>query len=64
MNWAYDSLGQGALGKRSWQDGMLVGGHRFEDASDDIGNRKMAGRGGDRECIPHSGTDPVKQVAF
>jgi hypothetical protein len=56
MNWAYDSLGQVASGKRCCQDGTPVAGQQFEYAFDDIGNRKMAGRGRDHQCIPHSGT--------
>jgi hypothetical protein len=57
-NWAYDSLGQVASGKGLWKDGTPVAGQQFEYAYDDIGNRKMAGRGGDRGWIPHFGTDP------
>ena len=52
INWASDNLGQVASGKRCWQDGSPAAGQQFEYASDDIGNRKMAGRGGDHECIP------------
>src|ERR1035437_2549037 len=53
---AHDSLGQVPSGKRSWQHGTPVAGQQFEYAFDDIGNRKTAGRGGDHECIPSSGS--------
>ena len=59
MSWAYDSLSQVALGKRCSQHGTPVAGQQFEYAFDDIGNGKTAGRGGDDECIPDSGIDPV-----
>ena len=56
MNWANDSLGQVASGKRFWQVNTPVAGQQFEYAFDDIGNRKTAGQGGDHQCIPNSGT--------
>jgi hypothetical protein len=56
-NWVYDNLGQATSGKRFWQAGTLVAGQQFEYAFDDIGNRKTAGRGGDHEFTPNSGTD-------
>jgi hypothetical protein len=58
MNCAYDSLGQVSSGKGVWQDGTPVAGQQFECAFDDIDNPKRAGRGGDHECIPNTGTDP------
>jgi len=43
----YDALGQVISGKRYWSDGTPVAGQQFEYGFDDIGNRKMARRGGD-----------------
>jgi len=60
MNWAYDNLGQVASDKRCWQGGTPVAGQQFAYAYDDIGNRRTAGRGGDRQCIPHSGIDGAR----
>jgi hypothetical protein len=57
MNWAYDNLGQVASGKRCQHDDTPVAGQQFEYAFDDIAIRKTAGRGGNHECIPNSGTD-------
>jgi hypothetical protein len=56
MNWACDNLGRVASSRRCWQDGTPVAGQPFEYAFDDVGNRKMASRGRDHQCIPHSGT--------
>jgi hypothetical protein len=56
MNWAYDNLGQVASGKRFWQDGTPAAGQRFEYAFVDLGHWRTAGRGGDHEHIPNSGT--------
>jgi hypothetical protein len=57
-NYQYDNTGQVSSGKRCLQDGAPVAGRQFESAFEDIGNRKTAGRGGDGQCIPHSGIDP------
>jgi hypothetical protein len=62
MNWPYANLGQGASGKRSWQDGTPAPSQQFKYAFDDIGSRQTAGRGGDHECIPNSGTEPFAVV--
>ncbi len=43
----YDALGQVISGKRYWSDGTPVAGQQFEYGFDDIGNRKVARRGGD-----------------
>ena len=46
-NYAYDSLGQVTSGKRAWSNGAPVAGEQFEYGFDTIGNRQVAGRGGD-----------------
>ena len=43
----YDFQGQVISGKRYWWDGTPVAGQQFEYGFDDIGNRKVARRGGD-----------------
>jgi len=45
--YTYDALGQVISGKRYWSDGTPVAGQQFEYGFDDIGNRKVARRGGD-----------------
>jgi RHS repeat-associated protein len=45
---AYDSLGQLTSGKKYWNDGAPVAGQQFEYGFDDIGNRTIAGHGGDQ----------------
>ena len=40
-------MGQVISGKRYWSDETPVAGQQFEYGFDDIGNRKMARRGGD-----------------
>ena len=44
----YDALGQLIRGQRFWPDGTPVLGQQFEYGFDDIGNRTVAVRGGDR----------------
>ena len=44
----YDSLGQVTSGKKYWGDGTPVAGQQSEYAFDDIGNRTLAGEGGDQ----------------
>jgi hypothetical protein len=56
MKWAYDSLGHVASDKRCWQAGAPVVGQQFEYPSEDIDDRKTAGRGGGCQRIPNSGT--------
>ncbi len=43
----YDRLGQVIAGRKYWSDGTPVAGQQFEYGFDDIGNRKVARRGGD-----------------
>ena len=43
----YDALGWVTSGQTCWSDGMPVAGQQFEYGFDDIGNRKVARRGGD-----------------
>jgi YD repeat-containing protein len=43
----YNLLGQVRSGRRYWADGSPVAGQQFEYGFDDIGNRKVARRGGD-----------------
>ncbi len=45
--YTYDALGQVISGKRYWSDGTPVAGQQFEYGFDDIGNRRVARRGGD-----------------
>ncbi|HEY5910946.1 MAG TPA: RHS repeat-associated core domain-containing protein [Verrucomicrobiae bacterium] len=44
----YDVLGQVISGRKYWQDGTPMAGQQFTYAFDDIGNRRVAGSGGDR----------------
>jgi hypothetical protein len=43
----YDRLGQVIAGRKYWPDRTPVAGQQFEYGFDDIGNRKVARRGGD-----------------
>ena len=42
-----DAVGQPIRGQRFWPEGSPVAGQQFEYGFDDIGNRKVARRGGD-----------------
>lgn len=47
-NYGYDSIGQLASAKKSWNDGVPVEGQQFEYVYDNIGNRTSIKEGGDQ----------------